>query len=205
MTNGTNGNERSSKRDDAGKSAAREILEYEKGVNTALKRFYERTHYEATTDQTPLDALLASEEGVLDEWAVKRETAMAVLLWIAADGPHPAALLRRLYLMGDHMMIEPYCLLTLREKGALTDTSHGQPHWLMKRIITDPLMRKGAASVKAPGQKGARASAAAAAAQQGNHNRANGKRRRAQKSRRTGAAGRHSADHQPKKDHEKIR
>ena len=180
-------------------SAAAAILRYEAEVNTALRRFHKRTHYEPTTDETPLDALLASEEGMLDEWAVKRETAMALLLWLAADGPHPAALLRRLYLMGDHMMIEPYCLLTLREKGALTNTSHGQPHWLMKRIITDPLMRKGAASVKAPGQKGGRASAAAAAAQQGNHNRANGKRRHAQKSRRTGAAGRPSATKPPKK------
>jgi len=180
-------------------SAAAAVLRYEEEVNTALRRFHKRTHYEPTTDETPLDALLASEEGMLDEWAVKRETAMALLLWLAADGPHPAALLRRLYLMGDHMMIEPYCLLTLREKGALTNTSHGQPHWLMKRIITDPLMRKGAASVKAPGQKGARASAAAVAAQQGNHNRANGKRRHAQKSRRTGAAGRPSATKPPKK------
>lgn len=44
----------------------------------------------------------------------------------------------------------------------------------MKRICTDPLLRNGAKSVKAPGQKGLHAQAAAAAAQKGNHNRSNG-------------------------------
>jgi len=118
--------------------------------------------------------LLESEEGQLDEWAIKNETARAILLWIASDGPHPAAILRRIYLLGDHMMVPPYCLLNLREKGKMCDDTHGAQHWRMQRICVDPLVRKGAASTKAPGQKGAKASAAASIAQQGNHNRVNG-------------------------------
>lgn len=152
-------------------SAAGEILAYEKRVNAALRSFALRTHYEAATDETPLHHLMAAEDGTLDEWGVVRQTAVRILLWLAAEGPHPGAIMKRLFVLGDHMMIEPYCKLTLREKAALLDDSHGAQLWRLKRIAVDPLMRKGCRSVKGSGQKGLRASAAAAHAQQGNSNR----------------------------------
>lgn len=152
-------------------TAEQEVKAYEAQVYEALKSFHKRTHYEPTTEQTPVDVLLASEDGTLDEWAVIRETALKIMLWIASGGPHPAELLKRLYLLGDHMMISPYCELNLREKAALCNVSHGTMHWLMKRICIDPLLRKGAVSVNAPGGKGSRAAAVASAVQQGNSNR----------------------------------
>jgi hypothetical protein len=152
-------------------TAAEEVLAYEQRVDEQLRKFYNRTEWEPSTDQTPLSHLLASEDGQLDEWAIQAETARRLLSWIAADGPHPAQLLRRLYLLGDHMMIQPYCELTLRDKAILCNNSHGTQHWLMKRICVNPLVRKGALSVKAPRQKGRAASAAAAVAQKGNTNR----------------------------------
>lgn len=154
-------------------SAAAEILAYSKRVDAALKEFAARTHYEPATNVTPLHHLLASEDGQLDEWSVVRETAVRLLQWIAAEGPHPARLLRRLFVLGDHMMIEPYCLLTLREKGKLLNESHGAQLWALNRIAVDPLMRRGCRSINGSGQKGMAARAAASDAQQGNRNRAN--------------------------------
>ncbi len=156
------------------KSAAEELLHYERGVNAALRRLRNRTHYEPATDHTPLHALIEAEGGELDEWGIRNESLRKLFAYLLGDGPHPAQILRRLYAVGSHMMIEPFCLMTLREKGLMLGDSHGAQHWRMKRICTNPLMRKGAKSIKAPGQKSAKASAAAAAAAQGNHNRSNG-------------------------------
>lgn len=59
-----------------GKSAAQEIVEFERAVrefeqeaSTALKRFHGRTHYQATTDETPVEALIEPmpEDDGLDE------------------------------------------------------------------------------------------------------------------------------------------
>lgn len=157
------------------KSAAAEILEYERNVATALRRLARRTNYEPATSDTPLYAVIEAEEGQLDEWGIRNETVRTLFAYLLGDGPHPAQVLRRLYAIGSHMMIEPFCLLNLREKALMLGDSHGAQHWRMKRICTDPLLRKGARSVKAPGQKGARASAAAAVAQRGNHNRRGGR------------------------------
>jgi hypothetical protein len=54
------------------KSAAEEIVEFERQVRArekeaALKRFYNRTNYEATTDYTPFDSIIAREPADLDD------------------------------------------------------------------------------------------------------------------------------------------
>ena len=121
-------------------------------MNTALRSLKRRTNYEPSAVDTPLYQLLEAEEGNLDEWGIRNEAIRTFFAYLLADGPHPAQILRRLFACGSHMMIEPFCLLNLREKGLMLGDSHGAQHWRMKRICTDPLMRKGAVSVRAPGQ-----------------------------------------------------
>lgn len=152
-------------------SASAEILRYEREVNEALRRFSRRTNYEPVTTETPLSHLLETEDGALDEWGIRNEAVRKFFEYILADGPHPAAILRRLYAAGSHMMIRPFCEMTLREKAQMLGDSHGAQHWRMKRLCIDPLLRNGAKSVKAPGQKSLHAQAAASVAQKGNVNR----------------------------------
>jgi hypothetical protein len=152
-------------------SAAKEVLDYERDVTSALKKFYNRTHWEPNTEKTPLHDLLDKEEHELDEWAVRNETTRRLFEYFAADGPDPVNVMRRVYALGSHMSIAPFCELNLREKALMLGDSHGAQHWRMKKICVDPLRRNGAKAYKAPGQKGLGASASAAAAQQGNSNR----------------------------------
>lgn len=161
--------------EDESPTIEQEAARYEADVQSALQIVGRRRSYEQTTEDTPLTQLLASEEGQLDEWAVKNETALTLLGWLAADGPHPAQVLRRVYLLGNHLMVSPFCELTMREKAKLLNCSHGTVLWLMKRLCSDPLMRKGSAA-KGAGQKGQAASAAASVAQRGNNNRRGGNR-----------------------------
>jgi hypothetical protein len=207
---GSNGN---------GKSAAEEILAYEREVNTALKRIYHRNHYEPSHDDTPVEALLEPmlERDELDDLTIdqlhdrieragivltvdvpardlisilravaaaeremRRVATLQMFDYFKADGVHPADVLKRVYAVGNHMGIEPFSLLTTRARGLMLGDSHGAQHWRMEQICVNPLLRAGAKSVKAPGQKGLNARAAAARAQQGNSN-----RRRKRRSRRT--------------------
>jgi hypothetical protein len=161
------------------KSAAEEIVEFEKQVAKrdreaaeGLRRFHNRTHYEATTEFTPLDSLIGSEEGNRDD---RRETINRIFGFLIAKGPHPAEVLRRLFALGAHMGISPFCDLTLREKKLLLGGSHGTHHWLMKKLCEDPLRRKGAKSWKAPGQKSLKSRKRYSRCQQGNTNRRSSK------------------------------
>ena len=154
------------------------VGEREAEVQEGLKRFYNRTHWEPCTDDTPLSQLMASEEGTLDEWAVIRETGVRMLEWIASGGPHPAELLKRLFALGAHMYVAPFNQLNLREMGMMLGDSHAAHLWRMQRLCIDPLRRKGRHSIKAPGQKSARASEVASRAQLNNTNRKDGKKRK---------------------------
>lgn len=206
------------------KSAAQEIVEFERAVrefeqeaSTALKRFHARTHYQATTDETPVEALLEPmpEDDGLDELTIgqlhdrveragivftvdvpardlisvlrairQAEVEMRLLTtrrlfdYFKGDGIHPSDVLRRVYASGNHMGIEPFSLLTTRERGMMLGDSHGSQHWRMQQICVNPLVRNGARNVRAPGQKGLNARAAAARAQKGNTNRRRKRRER---------------------------
>ena len=168
--------------------AAKEILDYERRVNAALRSLHGRTGFEPTAveSRTPLSSLLESEEGELDEWAVRRETVKRMFDFLLADGPEPHQILRRLFALGSHMGVEPFCLLTLREKALMMGDSHGAEHWRIQKICVDPLKRSGAHSVKAPGMKGIDAAAACSKAQKGNTNRKNGHRKHFPRSQKTG-------------------
>lgn len=161
-------------------TAQEEVDAYEAEVNDALRTMRERTRYEPSFDETPVGEVIKIEEPDEDEesraarWETIRETALKLMLWIGAEGGHPATLLKRLVAIGDHMMIEPFCLFNLREKGKILGESHESVRDRMQRICVDPLMRSGARNFKAPGQKGARARKAASLAQQNNQNRRHG-------------------------------
>jgi hypothetical protein len=160
-------------------SAAEDIVNFERAVQAreldareALRRMHNRTHWEPTTEHTPLDSILAAEDDGSDEWAERKQTVSRIFAFFLADGPHPAEVLRRVYALGAHMAIRPFCDFTLREKKLLLGGSHGTHHWLMKKICEDPLRRAGAKAFYAPGQKRFASRKRYSRSQQGNTNRA---------------------------------
>lgn len=151
----------------------REMCALERNTHEALRAMAARTGYEAAHLDVSLESVfhpdMLSED--LEEWGIRCDTIRRFFSYLAADGPETWQILRRLFVIGAHMSIEPFCLLTVRERALMLGDSHGGQHWRMKKICTDPVLRKGGRAVKAAGQKGLRASAAAAAAQKGNCNR----------------------------------
>lgn len=160
----------------------REIAEYEREVCSALKRFHNRTNWEPTEHKTPLDALMAvEEEGSLEEWSVRADTIKQMFMYFVADGIRPSEVLGRVYAVGAHMGIEPFCQLTVRDRGLMLGDSHGAQHYRMQKVCVDVLRRQGAKNFKAPGQKSLKSRESYSRAQQGNSNR---KRKRKVKTRR---------------------
>jgi hypothetical protein len=153
------------------KSAQQEIDDYEAEVNSALKNFALRERYEPATEETPLSALLETDSGDLDEWALRAETIRGIGNYCAQSGPEPWRVMQLFYALMVHMGVKPYCLLTVRERAKMLGDSHGMEHWRMQQFCVNPLRRKGAHSTLAPGGKGQKAAAAASDAQQGNNNR----------------------------------
>jgi hypothetical protein len=151
-----------------------EILQYEREVRDALRLMARRTRYEPASADTPLSALLAGEDGMLDEWAVRNETIRTFFAFLLVDGPEPHKVMRRLYTVAAHMMIEPFCLLTVREMGLMLGDSAPAAHWRMQRMCVNQLKRVGAKSYKGPGHKSALARDVASRSQRGNQNRKQG-------------------------------
>jgi hypothetical protein len=194
------------------------VAQYESDCDTALRQFWDRTHWEAATDETPLDSVISNEEiqiakfdsmtdaglrATLERYGseattlhnlprdlciellqvltkaeikIQDETMARAFQFFIADGIHPAQVLRRLYALGAHMVISPFCDLNLRERAMMLGESHGAQHWRTQRICVDPLMRKGARAWKAPGQKSLESRAKYAQAAAGNSNRTKNKK-----------------------------
>lgn len=151
----------------------RSLMVIERNTHEALQRLNLRTGYDVAVDDVSLESIFEPmSAGDLEEWGIRNDTVQRMFRYLTAAGPEAWNILSRIFAIGSHMMIEPFCLLNLREKALMLGESHGAQHWRMKRLCTDPLLRKGAKSIKAPGMKGLKAQASAAQAQQGNSNRA---------------------------------
>ena len=137
------------------KSAAAEILQYEREVNAALKSLKRRTDYQVPDAKTPLSELMATDEGALDEWGVRNETVRRLLIYLAQDGPDPRDVMRNLYAVGAHMGVAPFCELTLRERGLMLGSSHGGQHWRTQRLCVARCGGRGANRSWRRGRRGA--------------------------------------------------
>lgn len=166
------------------RAAEEEIHRYELKVNTALRKMQRRESYEPSTSVTPLEEIFASEESPkcphcseaielpneLEQYGIRCETIRRLAEFCAQDGLEPWNVMRNLYAVFSHMSLPLWSALTLREKAQLLGDSHGSQHGRIE-VIVNFLRRKGAYSIKAPGQKKIESRESFSKCQQGNTNR----------------------------------
>jgi len=155
----------------------KDVAEFERRALAALRRSAARHHYEPPSSEVSLSEILQSEEGTLSDWGARHDTIRRLFSFMSSDGSSPRDVVRKFYVIGAHMMIEPFCFFTVRDRGELLGDSHGAQHWLMRRACGNPLMRSGAYALMAPGEKSAAAKAVASRVQIGNTNRRLGRQR----------------------------
>jgi hypothetical protein len=149
----------------------RKVAQYEKDIKSALASFRERTHFDPAARKVSLGELMGSMDGSLEEWGITQHSIRRFLIYCTRGGTRPAEVIRTFYAIACHMAVEPFCLLTTRERGLLLGESHGAAHWRTKKFAEDPCRRNGAKSYRAPGAKRGMAAAESSKAQKGNSNR----------------------------------
>jgi hypothetical protein len=160
---------------DSPRAAARGLTMHEWEAKE-IARYEARSHFAPAAVKMTLAELLGAEDGSLEEWGIIQDTVRRFVIYCGQDGAHPASAMRVFYAVAAQMGVEPFCLLTTRQRGALLGESHGAAHWRTKKLAEDPCRRNGAHSFRAPGAKNFHASAVAAEAAKGNRNRSLGSR-----------------------------
>jgi hypothetical protein len=145
---------------------------HDQRINSAIARAAARRGYqqEAITTRTPLDDLLAKEEGE-DAQAQRREALSLVLLYFFADGPHPGCVLRRVYAVTKAVKPKLCLDMTLEELALMFGETKAAQQWRIDKIFNDYQRLRGVKGFKAAFQKSDEARAAYSRAQRGNHNR----------------------------------
>lgn len=141
-------------------------------INSVLARLAAVRGYvhEATAPRTPLDELLAAEEGEVEQ-EERSEVLVAMLCFLAADGPHPGAIVRRFYALAKALRPELIGHMSVEEIGLMMGETPAAVSWRIKRIFSDYQRERGVKGFKAVFQKSDSAREAYARAQRGNNNR----------------------------------
>ena len=144
----------------------------ERRINETLAQVFHKKGFqqEAITTRTPLADLLAKEAGE-DEQDERRETLGVLLRYFFADGPHPGAVVRRVFAVGKAVAPELIVDMTVEELGLMFGETKAAQSWRIEKIFSNYQRERGVKGFKAGFQKSEHTSAAFSRAQRGNHNR----------------------------------
>lgn len=144
----------------------------EKRIGETLAQVYWKKGFrqEAVTTRTPLADLLAKEEAA-DVQEERRETLGVLLRYFFADGPHPGAVVRRLFAVAKAVAPELIVDMTVEELGLMFGETKAAQSWRIKKIFSNYQRDRGVKGFKAAFQKSEHSTAAFSRAQRGNHNR----------------------------------
>jgi hypothetical protein len=167
-----------SRRGDAGPAAVEETI-----AEVLRRRGYQP---EGVTRETPFDAVAAADERGADAEADREAEELGELSAVAgrmltfffADGPHPAAVMRRVFAWAKKFRPDLVGNLSLRDLAAMSGESHEAWRWRIEQWFDRFQERKGGEAVRAPWQRGDTTREACRRAQKGNRNRLGGRKRR---------------------------
>lgn len=133
--------------------------------------------------RTPLDELLAREEGESPEEAqVRMEAFHKLLEYFFQKGPHPAQAMQLLYAVAKALRPDLILHMTVRDLGRIFGDTPAAWSWRIEQCISKFIGRAGMRGVRLPCQKSEAARESYRAAQRGNKNRAGLPKARSRKS-----------------------
>lgn len=153
-----------------------EASAHQRRIDAIMAKAYRREGHTLLPAQaaTPVDAMMAAEEAMPDdELKIREEGVAAWRNWILQDGPHPAAVMKRVYvfLRATH----PESILNLPGTDIAAIFGQGRAAESARcGLLLEKLRKKaGYKSLTMPFQKSATARRKYAEAQRGNRHRAN--------------------------------
>lgn len=158
-----------------------DVQRHETRIEHVLGAVYRDGRWDGVEHATPLSDLLATEraDGIQTEEEKIRDEAFARLVdFLFADGPHPGCVVRRIFALAKAIRPQVLCTMSLEEIHLMLGETRAAGSWRIKKIFSGYLAAAGGRAVKARFQKLDTARAAMSRAQRGNHNRADGARRK---------------------------
>jgi ElaB/YqjD/DUF883 family membrane-anchored ribosome-binding protein len=151
-------------------------------VDAVLGAVFRRNGHEAIEARTAVDDLLARETAELQEEPgrvaeVRSETVARMLEFFFAGGPHPSAVMRRVYAWAKKFRPDLILNMSLRDMGILFDESHEAVRSRIELLFDKAEAARGAKAVRAPWQRGEKTRERCRKAQRGNRNRVGGRKR----------------------------
>lgn len=150
---------------------------FDREINSVLARAALKQGYsaEAVTVRTPLDDLIRGEEvdGESDDEVaeLRRKILRHLLRFFFADGPHPGAVVRRVYAVAKPLTPELIMHMTCEDLANMLGETKAAHSWRILKIFSDYQRARGVKGFKAAFQKSESARAKYSRAQQGNSNR----------------------------------
>jgi hypothetical protein len=160
---------------ETGTMKASELDAHVDRVQGVLRAVVRRNGPEAVDWQTPDRIAIAREmdESLepFEESDLRAEMWAKVIGFLLKDGPHPAAVLTRIYCAAKKFQPELICNMSLRDLAILMNTSHETMRDKIERMFDKLQESKGQTAVRMPWQRGNETRRASAKAAEGNANR----------------------------------
>lgn len=162
---------------------------HDANMRQALRSHHGRTGYVPIVEYMPWDQLLEVEgdrgndanteedDEREDRMAERRAAIRGFYRYLLAEGDHPLKIMKRLYAVGNGMRIEPFCTMTMEERGLMFGEGKAAVSWRMKKLSGE-VEKSGQLGSRMPGQKTKGSTSKYSAAQIGNNNRAKGIRKK---------------------------
>jgi hypothetical protein len=148
-------------------------------VNETLRVVYSREQLagrEPVLTRTPLDEVMAREEGEpIDAYAMRIEAMRDLMSYFFAEGPHPEAVLKRVFAVAKAIFPQLVFNMSCEEIGLLFGETKAAVSYRIKLLVNRPIAALFGHKVQLPWQKSSSACAIYAARAKGNQNRRNHK------------------------------
>ena len=128
--------------------------------------------------RTPIDEMISREDGeAADEYLARVEAMRDLMGYFFADGPHPAAVLKRVFAVAKAIFPELVLNMSCEEIGLLFGETKAAVSYRIKLLVNKPIAALFGHDVQLPWQKSASACAKYRAQAMGNTNRTTTKKK----------------------------
>ncbi len=156
--------------------------ELDASANDAMRRYFDRTGWQAVDMKMPFAELVEAEDDGEEEPPGEYEYRQrylgikAMFRFIKGHGVHPAQMLKQLVAVGRAMNEEPFAGMTMEECGDLFGETKSAHSWRCK-LLSGEIKLAGMHGSQLPGQKREETSESYRASAKGNQNRKRDKKR----------------------------
>lgn len=154
---------------------------HEERITETLRHAWSREQAagrEPVYTRTPIDEMISREDGeAIDAYLMRVEAMRDLMRYFFAEGPHPAAVLKRVFAVAKAIFPDLVLNMSCEEVGMLFGETKAAVSYRIKLLVNRPIAALFGHSVQLPWQKSSSACAKYRSQAMGNTNRRNTKKK----------------------------